>query len=287
MPTSPSSTPPLSDRARAALDQGILALSANLLDTASQHLALVMRTAPHHPEARLLGARLRLRRQHPNLALRAITDSNTLHSDDRDALTEALERCRHDRADLALTAMGTLSKNATDRPEIRRALVAMLLRTQKANDAVMILDTLRRTIDDVVIDRTFDFITRSISQNHCAANATSSPTLSPPLNTETITMGNNKQAIGFLHTGRRREAGRAFFRAARLIANNHPNDTHTAAAAWAGVALCAQLEGRDNLRQRADAKLASLTDRAGRRRMIAELYPTPSPRRWLNSLTLP
>lgn len=80
-------------------------------------------------------------------------------------------------------------------------------------------------------------------------------------------MGHHQQAIAFLETGRRREAGRAFFRAARL------DLTPGAARAWAGLALCAQLEGRDGLTRRADAKLAGLTDRVERRRLIAELYP--------------
>jgi len=80
-------------------------------------------------------------------------------------------------------------------------------------------------------------------------------------------MGHQQQAIAFLEAGRSQEAGRAFFRAARL-------DLSTGAArAWAGLALCAQLEGRDRLTQRADAKLAGLTNRAERRRLIAELYP--------------
>jgi len=80
-------------------------------------------------------------------------------------------------------------------------------------------------------------------------------------------MGHHKQAIVLLESGRRSEAGRAFFRAARL------DLTTNAARAWAGLALCAQLEGRDRLAQRADAKLASLTNRVERRRLIAELYP--------------
>ena len=80
-------------------------------------------------------------------------------------------------------------------------------------------------------------------------------------------MGHHQQAITFLETGRRREAGRAFFRAARL------DLSPGAARSWAGLALCAQLEGRDRLAQRADAKLAALTDRVERRRLIAEIYP--------------
>ncbi len=86
-------------------------------------------------------------------------------------------------------------------------------------------------------------------------------------------MGHHQQAIAFLEAGRRREAGRAFFRAARLAL------TDQAAVAWAGLALCAQLEGREQLAQRANMKLARFTDRAGRRRLIAQLYPhsvTPS-----------
>lgn len=79
-------------------------------------------------------------------------------------------------------------------------------------------------------------------------------------------MGYHQQAIAFLQAGRRREAGRAFFRAARL------DLTDGVCRAWAGLALCAQLEGRDRLAQRADAKLATLTDRVERRRLIGELY---------------
>lgn len=87
-------------------------------------------------------------------------------------------------------------------------------------------------------------------------------------------MGHHQQAIAFLEAGQKKEAGRAFFRAARLDLTDH------AARAWAGLALCAQLEGREQLAQRANMKLARFTDRAGRRRLIAQLYPhsvTPTP----------
>ncbi len=80
-------------------------------------------------------------------------------------------------------------------------------------------------------------------------------------------MGHHEQAIAFLEAGRKRKAGRAFFRAARL------DLTSGATRAWAGLALCAQLEGRERLARRADAELAKHTSRTERRRLIAGLYP--------------
>ena len=279
---------PLAPRTRAALDQGTLALEANLLPAAAGYLDLARRAAPQHPETRLLTARLRLRAKHVDLAVAALADGRRLTPDDRGVLTTAIGLAARDRAAAALVELTALSAAAVT-PAVRRARVALLLRAGRVADAAAVLDRLRRTDHHPAVARTWAFITRPagapVPDVGPAARPTT-PSVSLPPSPEPSAMTPSRDdftahAIALLHTGRRREAGRAFFRAARIATRS--GAPAAAATAWAGLALSAQLEARDNLRQRADAKLASLTDRAGRRALVGKLYAhtvtAPDPRR--------
>ncbi|MEM6458875.1 MAG: tetratricopeptide repeat protein [Planctomycetota bacterium] len=325
------------DTAADAVDRARLALDGNLLGPALDHVRHALSLDPQHAEARLLEARIRLRRHEPRLALTALNQRPDDHADlDPEARPEsvmlrAAALADADQTGPALDLLTALAEAHPDDAGVLRALAGLHVHAGHTDDAIDTLSRLQRldpddrgvarTLSDLLADRDpaaaldalgpIDAASRrraarlyrraerlaeaeahyaELLETH-AHDPQSDPTLHDEAGAVAEAMGENHRALDrltpaaadpatddadaaalwcrvgrlHLHAGRDAAAGRAFFRAAR----RRPDSPD----AWAGLATAAHAADRPRLRDRADHRLQQLTDRADRRRRLAELVP--------------
>ena len=116
-----------------ALDHAQLALAGNLLGVALDHVRAALRMDPDHAEARVLEARIRLRRHEPRLALTALDNRDHVAHPDPDpqgssrpdvAMLRATALAAQGKLDLAVTIMESLAQEFPDDAGVLRALAA-------------------------------------------------------------------------------------------------------------------------------------------------------------------
>ena len=134
-----------SDR-QSALDHARLALAANLLDTALDHVKQALSHDPRCSEARLLEARIRLRRHEPRLALHALEDQlgngqDPISAQQRPdiALLRATALAAAGRLEHAIDATTELAANYPDDLHVLRALAGMQVHAGRRHDAALTL----------------------------------------------------------------------------------------------------------------------------------------------------
>lgn len=133
------------------VDRAKLALAGNLLDPALEEVRAALRLDPDHAEARLLEARIRLRRHEPRLALTALdneahakTQPLTVTQDGPEAtLLRATALSAAGKVELAIALMETLAEEFADDAGVLRTLAGMQVHDQRADDAI---DTLQKLI---------------------------------------------------------------------------------------------------------------------------------------------
>jgi tetratricopeptide (TPR) repeat protein len=126
------------ERTTEALDRAQLLLAANLVGPAERCLDEVLLDHPEHPEARLLHARLRLRRHEPRLARPASTNA-AAHA----ALAEASRYAAAGKVDLAMISVSEALGERPDDLALRRALAGLQLHAGLINEAA---ESLRRVM---------------------------------------------------------------------------------------------------------------------------------------------
>jgi tetratricopeptide (TPR) repeat protein len=143
---------PLTD----ALDRARFSLAGNLLDRALGQVREALRQDPHSAEARLLEARIRLRRHEPRLALGAL-DQKFLEQPADDAAASPPPELAMLRAhamagagqiEAALGAMRQLAGDYPDDVTIQRALVGLLLHHDQDHEAAEVLGRVVRLDPD-------------------------------------------------------------------------------------------------------------------------------------------
>lgn len=165
-----------------ALDRAQLALAGNLLDVALQHTRAALHLDPDHAEARLLEARIRLRRHEPKLALNALdnrdhtTPAPGSHAEKSDtaanrpdvAMLRATALAAAGKIDLAVTIMEALGKEYPDDAGVLRALAGMQIHDQRGRDAA---ETLQRVIELDPADRAASRLRSDLLADHDPAAA--------------------------------------------------------------------------------------------------------------------
>lgn len=137
------------------IDRAKLALAGNLLESALEHVRAALRLDPDFAEARLLEARIRLRRHEPRLALTALDDhdrSGSLSGFSMDhakpgpelSLLRATALASAGRVELAVNLMQTLAEEFPDDAGVCRALAGMQVHDGRTQDAIVTLTQLRR-----------------------------------------------------------------------------------------------------------------------------------------------
>ncbi|MEO1236463.1 MAG: tetratricopeptide repeat protein, partial [Planctomycetota bacterium] len=143
-----------------ALDHARLALAGNLLDAALDHVREALRRDPDHAEARLLEARIRLRRHEPRLALTALDNhglSSTGNEADADTarpdvdLMRATALASSGRIDLAVALMESLADRFPGDAGVLRTLAGMQVH---ANRPAAAAHTLGQVLELEPDDRT-------------------------------------------------------------------------------------------------------------------------------------
>lgn len=313
------------DGLRSALDRGEAALAGGLLDDALECVTEALRLDPDHAEARLLEARVRLRRHEPKLALTALDNRDLSHSDPKSKdrpdvmMLRATALANSGRVELASKLMEHLARDFAYDTCVLRALAGLQIREGRRADAAHTLGKLlaiepedrasARLRADLLADgdpsAALDALGEVDHQNrHRAATLAwragrlaeaedhyAVLTRQPESMDEQLwleagrvaeSMGENQlaqerynrsgtieamMALGrvHLHAGRTERAGRSFWRATRIDAQNP--------RAWAGLVMCASQTDRKGLVSRADQVLRSLTTRQERRLLLARLYP--------------
>ncbi|MEM9881838.1 MAG: hypothetical protein AAF800_02835 [Planctomycetota bacterium] len=163
------STPHTPDTAADAVDRARLALDGNLLGPALDHVRHALALNPRHAEARLIEARIRLRRHEPRLALTALGQRPDGEADlDPEARPEAVmlraaALADADRIGLALGLMTTLADAHPDDAGVLRALAGMQVHDGRSDDAIRTLSHLQqlepddrgvaRTLSDLLAER--------------------------------------------------------------------------------------------------------------------------------------
>lgn len=135
-----------------ALDHAQLALAGNLLEAALEHTRAALELDPDHVEARLLEARIRLRRHEPRLALSALDSRDrTARSDSPDptkpgpsrpdvTMLRATALAAAGKVDLAATIMESLANEFPDDTGVLRALAGMQIHDGRPRDAAQTLE---------------------------------------------------------------------------------------------------------------------------------------------------
>lgn len=136
-----------------ALDHAQLALAGNLLAVALDHVHTALRLDPDHAEARVLEARIRLRRHEPRLALTALDNRRHVATPDPDsessarpdvAMLRATALAANGNLDLAVTVMESLVQEFPNDAGVLRALAGMQIHDQRTSDAA---ETLKRLLE--------------------------------------------------------------------------------------------------------------------------------------------
>ncbi len=142
-----------------ALDHAQLALAANLLETALDHVQEALRLDPDHAEARVLEARIRLRRHEPRLALTALDNRDHVANPDTNpgsvarpdvTMLRATALAANGKVELAVTIMESLAQAFPDDAGVLRALAGMQIHDRRKQDAAA---TLKRVIELEPTDR--------------------------------------------------------------------------------------------------------------------------------------
>lgn len=142
-----------------ALDHAQIALAANLLETALDHVHHALRLDPDHAEARVLEARIRLRRHEPRLALTALDNRDHVAQPDTNpgssagpevTMLRATALAANGKVELAVTIMESLAQEFPDDAGVLRALAGMQIHDGRQQDAAA---TLKRVIELEPMDR--------------------------------------------------------------------------------------------------------------------------------------
>lgn len=142
-----------------ALDHAQLALAGNLLGVALDHVRTALRLDPDHAEARVLEARIRLRRHEPRLALTALDNRDHITTPDPDpqgqtrpdvTMLRATALAASGKIDLAVTIMESLAQEFSDDAGVLRALAGMQVHDHRKQDAAA---TLKRVLELEPMDR--------------------------------------------------------------------------------------------------------------------------------------
>ena len=135
------------------LDRARLALAGNLLEPALEHVRAALRLDPDAAEARLLEARIRLRRHEPRLALTALDDhdrsgASAGAAEDQDkpgpelSLLRATALASAGRVEMAVHLMQTLAEEFPDDAGVCRALAGMQVHDGRTAEAIETLTRL-------------------------------------------------------------------------------------------------------------------------------------------------
>ncbi|MEM1108035.1 MAG: tetratricopeptide repeat protein [Planctomycetota bacterium] len=136
-----------------ALDHARLALAGNLLAAALDHVREALRLDPDHAEARVLEARIRLRRHEPRLALTALDNREHFAKPDPDpngrsapdvTMLRATALAASGKVDLAVTIMESLAREFPEDAGVLRALAGMQVHDGRSRDAA---ETLGRVVE--------------------------------------------------------------------------------------------------------------------------------------------
>ena len=130
-----------------ALDHARLALAGNLLDAALAHVGKALQLSPDDDEARLLEARIRLRRHEPRLALAALSEHSCEPAGDESAQPEtvvlrASALAAAGRADLAVGRMRRLAERCPKDGGVLRSLAGLLVHVGETDEAAEVLKRL-------------------------------------------------------------------------------------------------------------------------------------------------
>jgi len=134
--------------ARDRLDRAESALAAGLLDDALASAQESLRLNPDNAEARLLEARIRLRRCEPKLALTALDNRDRVDPDDKSTqrpdvmLVRATALAGAGRSDLAVALMERLAHEFADDAGVLRALAGLQANDDRPQDAAQTLQRL-------------------------------------------------------------------------------------------------------------------------------------------------
>ncbi|MEM9417442.1 MAG: tetratricopeptide repeat protein [Planctomycetota bacterium] len=132
-----------------ALDHAQLALAGNLLEDALRHVRAALELDPDHAEARVLEARIRLRRHEPRLALTALDNRDHIAEPNPDmnaparpdvTMLRATALAAKGKIDLAVTLMESLAKDFPDDAGVLRALAGMQIKDDRKDDAAQTLE---------------------------------------------------------------------------------------------------------------------------------------------------
>ncbi|MEM6854457.1 MAG: tetratricopeptide repeat protein, partial [Planctomycetota bacterium] len=135
-----------------ALDHAQLALAGNLLGVALEYVRTALQLDPDHAEARVLEARIRLRRHEPRLALTALDNRDHVATPDPDPqspgrpdvmMLRATALAAQGKIDLAVTIMESLAQEFPDDTGVLRALAGMQVNDGRGEDAA---ETLGRVL---------------------------------------------------------------------------------------------------------------------------------------------
>ena len=150
-PPAPQHAPTAAPTRQSALDHARLALAANLLDTALDHVKLALSHDPRCGEARLLEARIRLRRHEPRLALHALDTEASTPLDQASApqrpdiaLLRATALAAAGRLEHAIDAATELAVTYPDDLHVLRALAGMQVHARQHQAAAQTLAEVAR-----------------------------------------------------------------------------------------------------------------------------------------------
>ncbi|MEM7627013.1 MAG: tetratricopeptide repeat protein [Planctomycetota bacterium] len=135
------------------VDRAKLALAGNLLEAALDHVRTALRLDPDSAEARLLEARIRLRRHEPRLALTALDDhdrngplpdaaTGDAKSGPELSLLRATALASAGRIEMAVNLMQALAEEFPDDAGVCRALAGMQVHDGRTQDAIATLTRL-------------------------------------------------------------------------------------------------------------------------------------------------